>query len=354
MEKVLSKERLGDWVAALDGWTALAPAMRDGIWAYVPVQGGEEGVQLTHPNTVQPPKGQAFPQREVFFTFERTKGGLPQLTSLVPNPVPQAVFGVRPCDGQGLAQMDRVFGEEHADTFYQSRRNALAYVGLACNEPPSRHCFCKSVGGSPFGEEGLDVLMVDLGERYLVRAATPVGEVLMEAGGAVLGEATADDRVAADRLRLAALGHPQRAVAEAAAVPERLKAGFGSSLWDSLAQPCIACGICTFLCPTCHCFDINDEVATGSPLSGSRVRTWDSCQFPDFTMHSSGHNPRAGLGARLRQRVCHKFQYFFENHGAFQCTGCGRCIAACPVGIDIVAVVNRVAAEAACMQPADD
>jgi sulfhydrogenase subunit beta (sulfur reductase) len=353
MERVLGKGRLGEWVAALDGWTALAPAFRDGLWAYVPIAGGENALALTHPNTVQPPKGQTFPQREVFFTFLQTKGGTPELTPLVPRPERQAIFGVRPCDGQGLAHMDRVFGEDYADAYYQARRGSLAYLGLACNEPPSRNCFCKSVGGSPFGEEGLDVMMVDLGDRYLVRALTPVGEALMQAGHAVLGEATADDRVAADRLRLAALGHRQRAVADAAAVPERLKASFDSTLWDSLAQPCIACGICTFLCPTCHCFDINDEVATRSPLTGSRVRTWDSCQFPDFTMHSSGHNPRAELGARLRQRVCHKFQYFFENHGAFQCTGCGRCVTACPVGIDIVAVVNRVAAEAGCVQSAE-
>ena len=361
MQRLLDKGRLGAWVAALTDWTVLAPALRDGIWTYVPVAGTEadptlghvtpEDLTLGHPNTVQPPKGQALPQREVFFTFEQTPEGQ-RLTPLVPRPEPRVVLGVRPCDGHGRGHLDQVFSEEHPDAYYQARRAALAYVGLACNRPPSRHCFCTSVGGSPFGEEGLDVLMVDLGDRYLVRALTPVGEALMAAGQGVLGEVDADDQAEAERLRLAALAHPQRVVAEPQAVPERLKAGFGSALWDRLAQPCIGCGICTFLCPTCHCFDINDEVAGQSPVSGSRVRTWDSCQFPDFTMHSSGHNPRADLGARLRQRVCHKFQYFFENYGTFQCTGCGRCITGCPVGIDIIAVVNQVSAEAAAEQPA--
>ncbi|MDO8466505.1 MAG: 4Fe-4S dicluster domain-containing protein, partial [Gallionella sp.] len=113
-------------------------------------------------------------------------------------------------------------------------------------------------------------------------------------------------------------------------------------LWEEMARACIGCGICTFLCPTCHCFDINDEVQSKAPLKGQRVRTWDNCQFPDFTMHSSGHNPRENTGARLRQRVNHKFQYFHENFGMHQCTGCGRCVSGCPVGIDIVAVVNKV------------
>ncbi|WP_295461089.1 4Fe-4S dicluster domain-containing protein [uncultured Thiodictyon sp.] len=353
MERILDKGRLGAWVAALADWTVLAPAMQDGLWAYRPVAGGEASLTLGHPNTVQPPKGQSFPQREVFFTFDETPDGQPRLTPLVPRPGPRLVFGVRPCDGQGLTHLDQVFGEEAPDAYYQARRGTLAYVGLACNSPPSRHCFCTSVGGSPFGEAGLDVLMIDLSDRYLVRALTPVGETLMTAGQGVLTEAGADDRAEAQQRRLAALAHPQRTVAQPQSVPERLKAGFGSALWERLAQPCIGCGICTFLCPTCHCFDINDEVASQSPVCGSRVRTWDSCQFPDFTMHTSGHNPRADLGARLRQRVSHKFLYYFENHGVFQCTGCGRCIIACPVGIDIIAVVNQVAAEAAAMPPAD-
>jgi ferredoxin len=192
--------------------------------------------------------------------------------------------------------------------------------------------------------------MTDLGDRYFVVSVTPTGEALMEMAGELLTEPTGNDRSEAGRLRLAALNHPQRAVQEGASVPARLKANFASTLWEDLARPCIGCGICNFLCTTCHCFDINDEVANSSPLRGSRVRTWDTCQYPDFTMHSSGHNPREEVAARLRQRVCHKFQYFHENFGVFQCTGCGRCVTACPVGIDIIAVVNQVASAAALPQ----
>jgi ferredoxin len=344
MERILDKGQLGDWIAALDGWEVFAPVLQDDVWSYQPVPRVTDTVRLDHPNTTQPPKGFSFPQREVFFTFEQIKGEAPSLTPLLPKSEQRVVFGVRPCDGRGMPRMDRVFTEQFEDVYYRTRREHLAYVGLACNEPPSHNCFCKSVGGSPFSEEGLDVLMTDLGDRYLVHALTATGETLMQMAGTLLTEPTGVDRNEAGHLRLTALKHPQRAVQESAAVPARLKANFSSTLWEDLAQPCIGCGICTFLCPTCHCFDINDEVATSSPLKGSRVRTWDTCQYPDFTMHSSGHNPRGEVGSRLRQRVSHKFQYFYENYGVFQCTGCGRCVTACPVGIDIIAVVNQVTA----------
>ena len=97
-------------------------------------------------------------------------------------------------------------------------------------------------------------------------------------------------------------------------IPPKIKGMFDSMLWDEESMSCIRCGICTYLCPTCHCFDIADELISSSPIKGKRIRTWDTCQFPDFTMHSSGHNPRPDKASRLRQRIMHKFQYFVEIH----------------------------------------
>lgn len=345
MERILDKGQLRNWIAALEGWEVFAPVLQDGIWSYRSVHRNPESVQLNHPNATQPPKWFTFPQREVFFTFEQIKGEPPRLTPLSPKNSPRVVFGVRPCDGRALPRMDRVFTEQFSDNYYLTRRKNLVYVGLACNEPPSRNCFCKSVGGSPVSSEGLDVLMTDLGNRYLVVAITENGQSLMNKAASLFNEANDEDRAVAEQIQLSAVAHPQRAVQDSATIPARLKSNFASPRWEELARPCIGCGICTFLCPTCHCFDINDEIATKSPLKGSRVRTWDTCQFPDFTMHSSGHNPRSEVSARLRQRVCHKFEYFHENFSVFQCTGCGRCVTGCPVGIDIIAVVNQLTSE---------
>ncbi len=343
MSSILKKTDLGAWAAALEA-EVFAPALADGVWAYQPVAPGanDGGVALTHPNTARPPKNFAFPQREVLYTFEQLKGQAPKLTETLPNPAPVVVMGVRPCDGRGAPRNDMVFTGAFDDPYYQSRRAKTAYVGLACNTPPSPNCFCKAVGGSPSSKEGLDVQLTDLGDRYHVVAVTPRGEELIEAGGKLFAEAGAADEKESQRLHSEAAKCEQRTFGDLAAAAPALKKNFDSEMWQSLAKACIGCGICTFLCPTCHCFDISDEVTGQSPMRGERVRTWDNCQFPDFTMHSSGHNPRETLGARLRQRVNHKFLYFVENNGTQQCTGCGRCISFCPVGIDIVAVLDRM------------
>jgi ferredoxin len=338
MEKILGKTKLDEWVAALSDWQVSSPVMEDDIWSY---QGGGK-VQLDHSNTTQPPKGFSFPQREVFFSFEQIKGQPPRLIQKPPKITRHAVFGVRPCDGAGAVRMDTVFSEGFKDDFYLERRKNVAYVGLACNKPQGINCFCKSVGGSPVASEGMDVLMTDLGDRYFVAAVTETGKALMEAGKKLFTEPGDADKKQLKQTHADAVAQPQRAINDLAGAPAKLKASFDSPLWEELARACIGCGACTYLCPTCHCFDINDENTGTSPLRGNRVRTWDNCQFPDFTMHTSGHNPRETQGARLRQRVSHKFQYFHENFGMPQCTGCGRCITECSVGVDIVNVVNKV------------
>ena len=130
----------------------------------------------------------------MFFSFEHVKGEAPHLTHFVPQTRRNAVFGVRPCDGQGAVRMDRVFGDHAEDVYYRSRRDNLAYGGLACNRPAGSNCFCLSVGGSPVSTEGLDVLMTDLGDRYFVTGVTETGKALMAAAGDLLAKPAAPDR----------------------------------------------------------------------------------------------------------------------------------------------------------------
>ena len=122
------------------------------------------------------------------------------------------------------------------------------------------------------------------------------------------------------------------AVLDFSGVKEKADASFDSPVWERIARICLGCGVCTYVCPTCHCFDITDETAgTG----GVRLRTWDACQYPLYTMHASGHNPRPAKRARMRQRIMHKYSYTVDTAGTVSCTGCGRCVRQCPVNLDI-------------------
>jgi ferredoxin len=208
-------------------------------------------------------------------------------------------------------------------------------IGLGCNSPPST-CFCTSLGGGPFSKEGSDVFLTDIGESFLV-------EVLTDKGARVIGDklfqdATSNELELARRIEAEAI-RKVVSVVEIEGLKEKLDGIVESPFWDTLHEKCLGCGVCTFLCPTCHCFDVVDEAWNER---GERVRNWDSCMFPLYTLETSGHNPRPTGRERMRQRVMHKFNYFIVNYGEVACVGCGRCIRECPVNFDIRKAISEV------------
>jgi ferredoxin len=307
-----------------------APLRREGILSIDVVDDGES-VVLDMSNTKQAPKEIFFPRSEVLFTY---RDGV-----IVPPPQEvgqRVVVGMRPCDAQSSVLLDKVFdGTDYQDPYYVQRRENTILVGLACNTPSST-CFCTSVGGSPFSTEGLDLIWTDLGDHYLVEAITERGAALV-AGASAFRLAMDED--AARKVDLAAAAERRVSGPDVQGVKEKLDEIYEESFWDAVHLKCLGCGICTYLCPTCHCFDIEDE---GNAMRGQRVRNWDTCQFSLFTRHASGHNPRPSGKERMRQRVMHKFNYFVTNFGDVACVGCGRCVRECPVNLDIRVVLEDI------------
>jgi ferredoxin len=192
------------------------------------------------------------------------------------------------------------------------------------------------VGGSPFSTEAVDVLLTDLGDTYLAEFLTDKGRNLLT----YFGDTKADEAAAKQKETIAA----QAASAIKSQIPAKeikpwLDANFEHPFWNTIHQKCLACGTCTYLCPTCHCFDITDEV---KGADGKRIRNWDSCMYWLFTKETSGHNPRSSQKERWRQRLMHKFRYYVDNFGAISCVGCGRCVLYCPVNIDIRKIVEDI------------
>ncbi len=239
------------------------------------------------------------------------------------------IISVRPCETRGLTLLDKVFDSDYKDNFYINNRKRTIIIGLACNKP-AKNCFCTSMGGSPIESRGMDVLIFDMDRGLIAEILTDRGRELFASIGEGLNEGQRrllkEDKEKKKDLVEKKLSPPEG---------KELDKIFESDYWEDVSRPCIGCGICTYLCPTCHCFDLVDE-------RRKRLRCYDSCSFPDFTLEASGVNPRPTKKERYRQRVFHKFDYFKKNFGENLCVGCGRCIRHCPVKIDIADIVDKV------------
>jgi sulfhydrogenase subunit beta (sulfur reductase) len=282
-------------------------------------------------NTRMSPKAIIYPQTEVMFhyTLDESKEDHHIMKEVTADAVPRAVVGIRPCDAAAFLLVKRNFDSpEYRDPYWIRAYEGTTLVGLACRQP-CQTCFCTTAGCGPFSEEGLDVLLVGEADAFLAKAITAKGENLLKTAG--WGEAADGSPIEAMKreaeARIRAAVHTDRLAEKV--IPELFDAPF----WDDVAFSCINCGTCTYVCPTCWCFDIQDEV---SGKSGLRMRNWDSCMFPLFTFHGSGHNPRNTKTKRVRQRFMHKLKYYVDKyHDGIQCVGCGRCVRLCPVNIDI-------------------
>jgi sulfhydrogenase subunit beta (sulfur reductase) len=301
----------------------------------------EDTLALRFTNTRLPPKSLLFPQSERMgeFTLDETREDAHIMRESPTAYPPTVVFGIRPCDARAIRLVNVNFDTpEFHDPWWVTRLKSMTFIGLACNDP-STTCFCTSVGGGPFSEEGLDVLLIELGAHLLARPLTERGEALLTEAG-IDQEAGKEEVKEAEALKREAEQKIQSRVPTEALKDKKVAELFDAPFWDEVAFACINCGACTFLCPTCWCFDIQDEVTKGH---GERMRNWDSCMFPLFTLHASGHNPRAEKVQRVRQRFMHKLKYYVDRyHDGVACVGCGRCITCCPVNIDIREVIARM------------
>ena len=279
------------------------------------------------------PKSLLFPQTEALYEF-KCPGTSLEVMPLPPPSQPAVAVGLRSCDVRAFHLLDAVFlTGGFVDNNYQVRRDNLTIVGMACRQPLDT-CFCTSFGIDPSAVEGSDAVLYDLGDCLGIEARTAKGEKLLAEGESLLTEKEVPKPPpVACEFNLDLRG-----------VREALTEMFDHPLWEKLSLRCLGCGTCTYVCPACYCFDIQSKVRGDE---GYRFRCWDSCMYPEYTLMAGGHNPRPTRKERVRQRFMHKLCYFPERYGEFLCTGCGRCLQHCPVGLDIVEVIRLVQAEAA-------
>ena len=295
-------------------------------------------------NTVKSPKDLFFPQSENLYAMKTTEGG--RKIDLVDNSYGGrdfVVFGVRACDAASFGIIDRVFLSNPVDAYYKARREKGVVVTVACREPETS-CFCHTFGIDPAEPAG-DVSCIFAGDSLYLDAKTEKGAALLDSLGVLEDAADADldvveaeKTVARDNLAKTPL---YDLTTEGFGAGKTMEL-FGSPKWAELSEACLGCGTCTFVCPTCQCYDIRDY-DTGHGVQ--RYRCWDSCMFSEFTRMSAGQ-PRLTQVERFRQRFMHKLVYYPENNeGVFSCVGCGRCVVKCPQHLNIVKVIKTLGKE---------
>lgn len=331
MKRLVSK---ADWLAKikelLPGYEVIGPQelMHKGIF-YQPLKQVED-LYLGDGFATEPLKKYFLSVPGLIYA-EKVDAGKVRLEPGSPNLNQRVIIGPRPCEARGLTLLDKVFLTESSfqDEYYGQERQRTVIVGFSCAKPDYA-CFCTSCGGSPSDNRGMDVLVFSAGDQYLLEIMTAKGQELF----GLCGKELEPERAVTWEQEKKKLGEGIKNKFSLPALAEMDQA-YSSDYWDKAALSCLSCGVCTYLCPTCHCFDLVDDAR-------KRLRCYDSCAFADFTMEASGENPRPSKKERYRQRVYHKFNYFQKNYGENLCVGCGRCIRFCPVKIDITRIITQV------------
>jgi ferredoxin len=285
-------------------------------------------------------KNYGLPARDTLWRGEKQSGGI-SVEEVRPDTGKRAIIGLRACDMHAVDILDRVFIRgAFTDSRYKTRRDSVFTVAVNCTAA-GRNCFCASMNSGPEVESGYDLLITELvqdeGCTYLVQSGTDAGAAVLKQIGGTSASASLTKE---SKKRIDACKTAMKKAVPVKDVRNRLRDNLTHDMWNAIADRCMSCGNCTMVCPTCFCTTVENHTdLTGS--SNEAVRVWDSC----FTMKHSwvhGGSVHQGTASRYRQWLTHKLSSWHDQFDTSGCTGCGRCITWCPVGIDFTEELSRL------------
>lgn len=329
----MDKERLSDLVRGLsEQYEVIGPVEKEGRFMFAPLDSPDR-LRLDYDTTLVPPKKLFFPPEEQMMRFRVADN---EVVDDEVYAVPRVIFGLHPCDINALMLMDNVFMNEYEDPYYRARRESTMLVGVSCE--PTEECFCNAWGTDEV-HWGFDIFLTDLGNRFFVSVRSVKGAELLDEY-VTTRDATDEDTVAFQQ-RTRRFKESFSQDLDTSQLPLLLDAKFDDPMWDELGERCLSCGACSMVCPTCYCFDVVDRLSADAK-SGTRVRTWDSCQFTEFASVAHGQNFRESRASRVKYRYYHKQWGYLSKFERVLCVGCGRCARACLAGISPREVVTAL------------
>ncbi|MDP2181472.1 MAG: 4Fe-4S dicluster domain-containing protein [Actinomycetota bacterium] len=333
--RMMDTSRLPDLVRGLSQrYEVIGPVAKGARFVFGPIEDPAD-LRLDYDTTLLPPKKLFFPPEDQMMRFRVADN---EVVDDEVYAAPRVVFGLHPCDINGLLLMDNVFLSDYEDPYYKARRENTLLVGVSCM--PSDTCFCNAWDTDEV-HWGFDIFLTDLGDRYFVSVRSVQGAELLDEfvdTCDVTESDTADFQRVTREFKAAFTDE-----LDTTQLPLLLDAKFNDPLWDELGDRCLSCGACSMVCPTCYCFDVIDRLEADRK-TGVRVRKWDSCQFTEFAAVAHGQNFRESRSSRVKYRYYHKQWGYLSKFERVLCVGCGRCQRACLAGISPREVVRALEA----------
>lgn len=347
MNKVIAKKNIKNLLKKLNSqWDVYAPQEKEGkdVWMEVLPKDNDkldialEKVALGDEDLVVSAKDIFFPQVETMFEFNGSE------IKSKPESSAKLLFGVKACDLAGIIFTDEFFKRNYEDVYYLSRIKERFVVVIGCLKAPRPNsCFCTSVDTGPFAKSGFDWQLVDLGDSYLIEAASDKGKELLDKYVDLFSEADEEISKSSEEVKVTAGNSIELKVMFKNAIEFMKQGDFNpEENYKRISERCLHCGACLYTCPTCTCFNVFDN-SKGSKVE--RCRNWDACVFEGYTREASGHNPRKEKATRAARRYEHKLKYDYEVTGTSGCVGCGRCLNSCPVDIGMSKFIQEITEE---------
>ncbi len=338
----LQKDKLPQFVNSLQKkYKVVAPVKKENLFVFATIEDPEE-VELDYMPTILPPKKYFLPQHEKLGSFVKDNVAMADTNIDVE---PTVLFGAHTCDIEGIECLDIVFHDTPADPYFGRRKKSIIIIGYECMKPCDEYSTCVTMDTlNP--RAGYDIMITDIGDKYILYINSPEGMGII-GKNPIFGKVENERDVKTKLLKLREDKVKNFKVQIDADYKELNKifgTSYNSKTWQDVGKRCVSCGNCTAVCPTCYCFDINDEVKLDMS-GGKRERVWDSCQLDEFAMVTGGENFRKERSSRQRHRYYRKFDYSVKKYSKFFCVGCGRCTRTCMADISLIETVNELAKE---------
>ncbi|MBM3207434.1 MAG: sulfite reductase subunit A [Chlamydiae bacterium] len=286
-----------------------------------------------------------FPPKEKLFTAVKQHNGLVMLRENMEPTTKMAFLGMRSCEIEAMFIQDKVFMQKQSSyDQYAKRRESLFVIAVQCTRSVST-CFCTTMECGPKADNGFDIALTEVisgSEHYfLLEVGSSQGDLFTKKLG--LKPALHEQIAIANTLVEKNASSMQKKIGDTEGLHDMLLNSYDCKRWDNISKRCVNCANCTMVCPTCFCSAAEDVVSLDGNQS-ERWQSWESC-FTLSHSHIHGGSVRQSASSRYRQWLIHKFGTWWDQFGSSGCTGCGRCITWCPVGIDVTEEIQQIQKE---------